>query len=847
MQVSAEQQIATGFDVLVVDDDITTGVIASQSLTANGYRVSVANCGEQALQSVASSVPDAILLDVDMPGLDGYETCRRLRRIGECANLPIVMLTSYDDGPSIDQAYAAGATDFATKPINWTLLAHRLRYLRRAADTVGELSVAQAIAGLGSWRWLPTRDHLLCSDGMTGMLGIGVSDVTTREALLAKFHHEDAKAIEDAIDEARNGNESQLHCRVMTEKGEFRTVDHRIRASKTRAGVVEEIFGTLLDVTERQRDADRIHRLAYYDTITDLPNRRAFIEALERAIATAHRHHHTVALLYLDLDDFKRINDTLGHEAGDSLLRQMAERVMGGIRRGDLIGIDRDADVEHVARLGGDEFIICLPNVRDPHDVVNVATRILQAMNQPFHVANEEVFMGVSIGIALYPQDATDARSLVKNADVAMYSAKRGGKNCYQFFAPTMNAAAQQRLSMETQLRRAIERDEFSLHYQPQVELGTRTVSGLEALLRWSNPQLGSVPPSAFIPLAEDSGLILPLGEWVLREACSQMRRWRQEGVGVERIAVNISPRQFDNPTLVDVVREVLEQSGLDARDLELEITETALASDVEAASTTLSALRELGVRVAIDDFGTGYSNLSNLKRFPIDRLKIDRSFIRDIVTDPDSASIAGAITAMAMSMDLEVLAEGVETEGQLRLLRLQGCHEVQGYLLSRPVAANGIGQLLLHGVKLGDSAVGEHDDERRILFLDDDPLVLAAIQAHLEDEPYTVLVATDTTQAFEMLAAMPVQVVVSDERMPSMSGTEFLRRISHLFPGTVRMMLSGGSTMQSLIELVNSGCAHRFIEKPFNPLALKHAVREAFRAAQSKPHLLQEILKKSA
>jgi diguanylate cyclase (GGDEF)-like protein len=412
-----------------------------------------------------------------------------------------------------------------------------------------------------------------------------------------------------------------------------------------------------------------------------------------------------LALLYLDLDRFKRVNDTIGHALGDRVLQGIAERLTAIVRQADT-----------VARVGGDEFTILLPEISRLQDAVEVADRALDGLRRPLSIEQRELQTTTSMGIAVFPNDAEEADTLLRNAAIAMYRAKEQGRDNYQLYTPAMNASVADPLALESELRSALEREEFVVFYQPQVSTADWQIVGVEALVRWRHPERGLVPPADFIPMAEESGLILPLGEWVLRTACAQARAWQEAGLPPTRVAVNVSGRQFQLRTLVDVVGQVLVETGLDPRCLQLEITESVAVEDVDFTSRMLGELREMGIQVSIDDFGSGHSSLNYLKRLPIDGVKIDQSFVRDLATDPNDAAIVGSVVAMAHELNLKVVAEGVETQQQLAFLKDRRCDVVQGTLFSEPVPADAIGQMIALGAPLQPSAAGARPRRSRPL-----------------------------------------------------------------------------------------------------------------------------------
>jgi diguanylate cyclase (GGDEF)-like protein len=439
---------------------------------------------------------------------------------------------------------------------------------------------------------------------------------------------------------------------------------------------------------ERKRMERKLHSLVHYDSLTGLPNRQLLLDRLTQAIAQATRQETLVGLLLLDLDRFKLVNDTLGHEFGDKLLTEVSQRVNDCIR-----------DSDTLARLGGDEFVVVLNGINGAQDAAKVAKKIIDRLSKPIVIEGHEVFATTSIGISLFPNDGMDKNALITNADLAMYRAKEEGRNHFQFYTYGMNATTVEKLTLENDLRRAIERDELLLHFQPQIRLPDRRIVGVEALVRWQHPELGLIPPARFIPIAEETGLIVPIGQWVLRQSCAQAKAWLDSGLPPVVVSVNMSSRQFHQEDMLATVTDALEESGLSADQLALEITESSLMLKPDDAVATLCLLHNMGVGIAIDDFGTGYSSLGHLKRFPLQSLKIDRSFINEVTENPEDAAIVRAILAMAHSLKLKVVAEGVELEKQLEFLDDAGCDEIQGFFISKPVLADEIAEKFLSAI----------------------------------------------------------------------------------------------------------------------------------------------------
>jgi diguanylate cyclase (GGDEF)-like protein len=562
---------------------------------------------------------------------------------------------------------------------------------------------------------------------------------------------------------------------------------------------------------------DQLEYQSNYDTLTGLANRNLLCDRTSQTMARAVSRGEQAWLVCIDLDRFALVNETLGHEAGDLVLQETAARLRMALGPNDT-----------AARTGGDEFVLVLADTPDEHAAINTVQRIMAALGDPIKVGEHEHFLSCTSGLSVFPADGDTANALIKNAHIAMQRAKEAGGGELQFYTASMKARAMERLRIEGDLRHAVQRDELLLHYQPQVDVRTGRIVGVEALLRWAHPELGMMSPDRFIDLAEQSGLIVPIGTWVLRTACTDAKRWHDAGWEGLRVGVNLSGKQFYQPDLIEVVTGVLAESGLAARYLDIELTEGLVMTDIDHALATMNTLKGLGVQLSLDDFGTGYSSLSYLKRFPIDVLKIDKSFVRDITTDPDAAAIARSIISLAQSLQLQVIAEGVETQEQLSYLTTYRCDQIQGYYFSRPVPAAAFEQLLSEERALPVACPDEQ--VRTLLLVDDDPGVSAALRRLLRRQGYRVLYAASGDEGLSLLALNDVQVVVSDQRMPGMTGIEFLSRVKQIHPQIIRIMLSGYTAVDAIIEATNSGAVFRFHTKPWDDDALCASIADAFR-----------------
>ena len=710
-------------EVLLVDDDEVNLLLTALALRERGFRLTEASSGEQALDMLRDKAPDIIVLDALMPGLDGFATCSALRRMPGFENVPVLMLTGLDDDESINRAYRAGATDFFVKAAQWSLLAGRLLYMLRASRTRIELernrsklARAQDLARMGSFDFRSgergVRGGLQLSNEAMRVLNFGPKDRCGLRTLLRMVPSDDRRLM------LRQLHESARHSSVLTTDVPMVLLDGRQRIVHVEAepefnehGQGTGYTGILQDVTDRRAAEDKILELANFDSLTGLPNRRQLIWRAERALEQARRLSHQFALLLIDLDRFKIINDTLGHGAGDEVLVEISRRLRACVRHSDQVmegplevaGARSHRALEAVGRLGGDEFLALLPEVAADEDAERVAQRILETLRDPIFVSGQECFVTASVGVAIYPRDGGSVVDLLRNSDVAMYSVKAQGKNASAIYSPLLAGRGREKLELETALHKAIERNELVLHYQPKMDVRASRMVGAEALMRW-NRGGRLVPPGDFIPLAEDTGLIVPLSEWALREAARQARVWQEAFGFSESIAVNLPSRLFERSDLVEHIHQCVTSVGVPHRVILLEITESNLMKELQNVIPALHRLNEIGVEISIDDFGTGYSSLAYLTTLPISELKIDRTFVRDLGVTPQSSAVVTAIIALARSLGLRVIAEGVETLRQMEVLHRLGCSMMQGFLFSRPVPPEDL-QKWLHDTVLSRKA----------------------------------------------------------------------------------------------------------------------------------------------
>lgn len=675
--------------LLVVDDERINREILSRLLRRHGFEAVCAENGRQALELAESSDIDLVLLDVVMPELDGFACLQQLRTTRCVTELPVIMVTSETNRDVTVRAFQAGANDFVTKPIDPEIALARIRThlrLRKAQADLRQSEERYALAARGAndglWDWEIAYDRLFLSPRFREMLGYGEDELaSTSNAWFSRMHAEDRSRFMALLEQSHAAGEKQFQqeMRVRHRDGGYRWMNCRGVALAGADGRPRRMSGSLTDITQGKVS----------DSLTGLPNRLLFRERLEQACQRAWRQpRHGFAVLFLDLDNFKLVNDGLGHQAGDTLLAGVAARLEGCVRATDAVLASDPQST--VARLGGDEFTILLQNVSRPEDAEAVAQRILEAFAEPFSLAGNEVYAGVSIGIAWSGGDERRPDDLLREADTSMYHAKKAGRRQFRAYTPDMHVEASRRLQLEHDLRKAIGGEEFFLAYQPIMHLPTNQTAGFEALVRWTRPRGECVGPHEFIPIAEETGMIVPLGNWVLREACLQAAAWNRRFTEAPPLIVNVncSIIQLQQARFIEQVEATLSETKADPHWIKIEVTESTLMAKPEVVCPILTRLRQMGVRIGVDDFGTGYSSLAYLHRLPLDVLKVDRSFVSTMEASEESQEIVRTIITLGRSLQMDVVAEGVETETQRLLLLEMGCTHAQGYLFSKPVSA---------------------------------------------------------------------------------------------------------------------------------------------------------------
>lgn len=666
----------------VVDDDPVTRIMLCRFLEKLGYAASGFANGAEVIGAFNSRLPDVVLMDAKMPVMDGFTACRQIKARSDAKHIPVLMITGLNDDESVDLAYETGAADFITKPIHWAILRNRVHYLLKNIEAERRLSLAAQVFDNTSEGIVVTDTHAVIQSvnpAFSRITGYASHDVVGQNMSMFRSDRHAPEFYQKFWQILKSEGQWQGEFYNRRKDGSVFPQWANISAILAPNGQVDNYITVFSDLSALRESEENLLYVTGHDALTGLPNRHLYHERLTFALDEAKETHAKVWVLLLDLDRFKVINETMGHDVGDALIVDVARRLS------KLIGVRGN-----LSRLGGDEFGVILPKIQDDQSaaqIAQIAQSMLDVVRMPFVMYEVEFFVGASIGIGVYPLDGEDVKTLMKNVDAALYHAKEKGRNNFQFYRNEMNTHAMARMVMETNLRNALERNEFELYYQPKMSLETGRMAGVEALIRWNHPGHGMVSPGEFIPLAEETGLIVPIGIWALTEACERAVQWFGAGQTPFRVAVNLSGIEFEQPDFIFMVTEILRKSGMDHAWLELELTESIAMGDVEETLIKLKSLSGIRVRLAIDDFGTGFSSLKYLKRFPIHTLKIDQSFVSNCAQDLEDAAIIRAVIGLAHTLGLSVIAEGVETQAQLDLLRSDGCDVIQGFLYSRPLS----------------------------------------------------------------------------------------------------------------------------------------------------------------
>ena len=841
---------------ILIVDDVVENLHALVAVLRDDYAITAATSGEKALELVRREPPELILLDIRMPDMDGYSVLSALKVAPATSEIPVIFVTALAEASDEARGLALGAADYITKPVNPELLKARVRTqleLQRLRQNPAAFDVITHTSG-------ERRDSLLVVDDLPENIheliealkdDYQIQVATSGEKALAmaageappdlvlldvKMPDMDGYEVCRRLKATRRGNRTPVifitvvdstcdklqgfdvgAADYITKPFDIAEVRARVRAQLELARLrhfLEDLLAirtAMLELSE-----EKYRTLIHRDPLTGLANRMLFGEILAQEAQRAREGEERFALLFVDLDNFKTVNESLGHTAGDALLLESARRLRAIL-----------ANADNLARIGADEFAVLVGH-GDAQPVDLLAQAMIDALGQPFMIDGKPVYASASVGIAQCPEDGDNIEVLLAAASAALNQAKLQGPGILRFFSADMSRRARDRLALEAELRTAIDTGELCLHYQPQVDLSSGQIVGVEALVRWNHPRRGLLPPAEFIALAEESGLIVRLGEWVLREACRQIQRWSEVGLTPRQTAVNISAIQLSRGHLVESVRSALAEYGIEPAHLELEITESFVMIDRERSFQTLRELKALGVRLSIDDFGTGYSSLAHLQQLEVNRLKVDISFVRNITTNSGNAAIVKAVIALGHSLGLDVVAEGVEDVGQAHYLKSLQCDVMQGYFVARPMPGEDMTAFLQ---SFAPTEVPADDDAATTLLLvDDESSVLSALKRVLRRLNYRVLTADSGEAALDVLARNAVGVILTDQRMPGMSGIELLARVRRMHPRTVRMVLSGYTDIDSLTEAINHGELYRFLAKPWDEEDLVAAIRDAFR-----------------
>lgn len=872
-----------GTTILIVDDE-PSNLATLQQILRDDYTLAFARSGAECLSAAQKHQPALILLDIQLPDMDGYEVCQSLKSNPATENTPVIFVSALGEVGNEAAGFACGAVDYIVKPVSPAIVRARIRtHLSLVRATTLERYVKQleieraktarlsrilAVLSETNSTIVRVREqqvlveeacHIAVEQGGFGAAWIGMGGAGGRVLTMAASQGLDAdqpaptmpvalgtdgsgEGIAEQVlrtgttalcNDVRAISAEDRTCRDARRRGYLSIVGLPLTVNEQMAGVMVlyarevnyfddeelkllgELAGDISFALRAIESEKRASFLAYYDPLTGLPNTALFLDRLDQLVQAARRDRSEVFVIVLNVERFKQLNDSHGRHVGDQVLRMAARRLEEGFARRC-----------SVARLGSDNFV--LAGAQTVNEAAgSLCEEILAALREPMLIEQRSLHLSVRMGVAVFPADAQDGEALFKNAEVALKQCKLG-KTPYLFYSPEINARLAEKAALESMLRTALQARQFVLHYQPKVDLATGRITGAEALIRWQHPERGLVSPIEFIALAEETGLIVPIGAWVIRAVCAQQAAWLRDGVAAVPVALNLSALQFREADLLGVVLEALSDHDLEPGWVELELTESLVMQNPQEAQSTMRAFRDHGLRLSLDDFGTGYSSLAHLKRFPFDTVKIDRVFVTDITHNPDDAAIASAIIAMAHSLRMRVVAEGVETEAQLMFLRARHCDQIQGYYFSRPVPAQDFETLLRTGRSL-ELQLDLEAVPQTLLMVDEDEATLSALRRALRGQGYRMLTATSGPQALGLLAVHAVQVIVCDQRMAKMTGRDFLSVVAKLYPDTMRIVLSGHTELQSVLDVINRGEIYRFLTKPWDDNLLRENIREAF------------------
>lgn len=869
--------------ILIVDDE-PSNLATLKQILGSIYPLVFARSGTECLNAVKKHQPSLVLLDIQMPDMNGYAVCRSLKADPSTENIPVIFISSLSDIGDEAAGFECGGVDYIIKPVSPSLVRARVRthlslvhantlerYVKRLeieqAKTARLSRIHSVLSNTNSAIVRTQEPQALFEDacqiavdqGGFGIAWIAIAShdselsIVTSKGVDPEELSESLLFAEDVIptgpdiphqvlntgktvfcNNVRISADYDRTCRDAQSRGYRSVVSLPLISTENTAGVMVlyareanyfdeeelkllgELAGDISFALQAIENEKRASFLSYYDALTSLPNTTLFLDRVDQLIQSAKREHSAVFVIAVNIDNFKYMNDEFGRHVGDQILKVIAKRLTEELTRSC-----------SVARIGADNFAIVGEQAIN-EDISAFCESIINLLSGSLDISSHNLNLSARLGIAVYPGDAEDGESLFKNAEIALKQTK-SSKTRYLYYSPEINARIAEKLEMENMVKAALNRGQFVLHYQPKVDLNTGKIVGAEALIRWHHPERGLVPPIEFIPLAEETGLIVPIGEWVIQEVCSQQSKWLRDCVPVVPVALNLSSLQFIDGNILNTISAALSTHQLSSQWVELELTESLVMQNPEEAEKIMRALRKLGLHLSLDDFGTGYSSLAYLKRFPFDAVKIDRAFVTDITHNPEDAAIASAIIGMAHSLRMQVVAEGVETDAQLKFLRARNCNQIQGYFFSRPVPAEDFKDMLSNDKHL-ELESDVDTAQQTLLILDDDEQLLSALTQVLRGQGYRILIAANSREALDLLAINPVQVVLCNQRISMMNDIDFLAISAKLYPDTMRIVLSGSTELQSILDVINRGEIYRFLTKPWDDDLLRQNIKEAFR-----------------